>query len=100
LKPQALLDYVSGGAQHNKYDLPNVQLYSASETPAVTWGFERCIAVSYKNFKWLGQSGKVYRSVPSGRCWDRQDRTTLLDTAWLTAGIQMLLSSSLTTNRL
>jgi hypothetical protein len=31
---------------------------AASMHPA---GFQSCVAVRYKNFKWIGDSGKVYR---------------------------------------
>lgn len=63
LKPQPLLDYDTGGAI-NSLELP--LLYPRPNTsvagPApVAPGFARCIAVSYRDYKWLGQEDKVYK---------------------------------------
>jgi arylsulfatase A-like enzyme len=41
LKPQPLLDYDNGGVDGK--------------------GFARCIGIRYKDYKWLGESGKVYK---------------------------------------
>ncbi|WIA17400.1 hypothetical protein OEZ85_014256 [Tetradesmus obliquus] len=55
LRPQPLLDYDRGGVANSVYWklLPGLR----HNNP----GFEACIAVRHREYKWLGATGKVYR---------------------------------------
>jgi hypothetical protein len=55
LRPQPLLDYDSGGVANSVYWklLPGLRRNNP--------GFESCIAVRHREYKWLGATGKVYR---------------------------------------
>jgi hypothetical protein len=55
LRPQPLLDYDRGGVANSVYMnlLPGLRRTNP--------GFETCIAVRHKDYKWLGATGKVYR---------------------------------------
>lgn len=39
-------------------------------------GFQRCVGVRYKNYKWLGRTNKVYRCGPAA-CSARLRRRAL-----------------------
>lgn len=60
LRPQPLFDYDKGGVPNSVYWklLPGLK----SSNP----GFEMCIAVRHKDYKWLGATGKVYRCGDAG----------------------------------
>jgi hypothetical protein len=55
LRPQPLLDYDSGGVANSVYWklLPGLRHTNP--------GFETCIAVRHRDYKWLGATGKVHR---------------------------------------
>ncbi|KAF8058413.1 hypothetical protein HT031_005537 [Scenedesmus sp. PABB004] len=55
VRPQPLLDYDTGGVPNVVYAamLPGLRRHNP--------GFEPCIAVRYKDWKWLGSTNKVYR---------------------------------------
>jgi hypothetical protein len=55
IKPQPLFDYDTGGINNELYS------YLYNDTGNATIGFERCIGVRYKEYKWLGRTNKVYR---------------------------------------
>ncbi|WIA16297.1 hypothetical protein OEZ85_012998 [Tetradesmus obliquus] len=55
IKPQPLLDFDTGGVNNALYS------YIHNDTANATLGFERCIGVRYKEYKWIGRTGKVYR---------------------------------------
>jgi hypothetical protein len=59
LHPQPLFDYDSGGKAHSVYSMfaPGINITNP--------GFQACLAVRYKQWKWIGLTGKVYRCVGS-----------------------------------
>ncbi|KAI8466606.1 MAG: alkaline-phosphatase-like protein [Monoraphidium minutum] len=56
VKPQPLLDFDGGGILNEQY-----QHYYKDGSLQEKPGYERCLAVRYKDFKWIGRTGKVYR---------------------------------------
>lgn len=57
LRPQPLFDYDTGGKPHSTYKIFTPGLNATHP------GFQACLAVRYKQWKWVGLTGKVYRCV-------------------------------------
>lgn len=70
VRPQTLLDYDQGGMLNHIYGklwwLQAQSAHPISNNP----GFEVCIAVRFKDYKWVGLNNKVYR-------WVRHEALTL-----------------------
>ena len=58
LQRQPLTDYDTGGSRND--------LYSYLYNDTTSEGFERCIGVRHKQYKWLGPTGQVYRCAAKG----------------------------------
>jgi hypothetical protein len=79
-KPQKLLSYANGGLPYSKaVTEAGQQQQQANSTSTVSTaavaaavssaqferpqGFQACMAVRFRNMKWVGETGKVYRCV-------------------------------------
>uniref|UniRef100_A0A383VL27 Sulfatase N-terminal domain-containing protein n=1 Tax=Tetradesmus obliquus TaxID=3088 RepID=A0A383VL27_TETOB len=61
-KPQKLLSYAAGGLPYSKAGNVNEAGQQQQQRPA---GFQSCMAVRFRNMKWIGDTGMVYR-FPEG----------------------------------
>ena len=56
VRPQLLFDYDWGGYPNKEL----IKYYNMSSDTPLT-GFQRCIGVRWKDYKWIGRTNKVYR---------------------------------------